>query len=118
MRSFKHIRPLFATFVPLTDSSQSPMLSNIYNSNDLAGYINALFTTALSVGAILAVLRIGYAGYLYMGTDLWSKKGEAREILGDVTLGLLLLLSIFLILKQINPQLLNLDVLQNVPRVK
>ena len=101
-------------FVPLTDTSQSPMLSGVYNSGDLAGYVNALFTTALSVGAILAVLRIAYAGYEYMTTDAWGSKQHAKEVLGDVVLGLLLLLSIYLILNQINPNLLKLDILRNV----
>ena len=98
-------------FVPLADNSQSPMLTAVYNSKGLGDYINVLFKVSLSVGAILAVVRIAYAGYLYMGTDMWGNKQKAREVLGDVTLGILLLLSIFLILRQINPQLLNLDVL-------
>ena len=90
------------------------MLQSVYNSGNLAQYVNTLFTVALSVGAILAVLRIAYAGYLYMATDMWSTKGKAKEILGDVTLGLLLLLSIYLILNQINPEILKLDVLRNI----
>ena len=105
-------------FVPLADAQQSPMLSNVYNSGNLAQYVNTLFTTALSIGAILAVLRIAYAGYQYMTTDAWGSKQRAKEILGDVTLGLLLLLSIFLILKQINPHLLDLNVLTKVNQVK
>ncbi len=104
-----------AGFVPLADSSQSPMLQAAYGtSGSLGAYVNTLFKIALSVGAILAVMRIAYAGYLYMGTDMWGNKQHAKEVLGDVTLGLLLLLSIFLILRQINPQLLNLSVLQSV----
>jgi len=94
------------------------MLQNVYNTGNLAEYINTLFTTALSIGAILAVLRIAYAGYQYMTTDAWGSKQHAKEILGDVTLGLLLLLSIFLILKQINPELLDLSVLTRVNQVK
>jgi len=113
-------RVLFAgtAFVPLADAQQSPMLQNVYNTGNLAEYINTLFTTALSIGAILAVLRIAYAGYQYMTTDAWGSKQHAKEILGDVTLGLLLLLSIFLILKQINPELLDLSVLTRVNQVK
>ena len=103
-------------FVPLADAKQSPMLQSIYSSGDLGGYINTMFKVALSVGAILAVLRIAYAGYLYMGTDLWSTKGKAKEILGNVVLGLLLLLSIYLILYQINPDILRLDILRNIPK--
>ncbi len=100
-------------FVPLANSDQSPMLQEVYKSTGLGEYINVLFKASLSVGAILAVVRIAYAGYLYMGTDMWGNKQKAREVLGDVTLGILLLLSIFLILNQINPQLLNLSVLNN-----
>lgn len=107
-----------AAFVPLADAEQSPMLSNVYNSGNLAQYVNILFTTALSAGAILAVLRIAYAGYQYMTTDAWGSKQHAKEILGDVALGLLLLLSIYLILRQINPNLLNLDVLVRVNQAK
>lgn len=98
-------------FVPLASADQSPMLTEVYKSGSLGEYVNKLFRVALSVGAILAVMRIAYAGYLYMGNDMWGKKQQAKEILGDVTLGILLLLSIVLILRQINPQLLNLDVL-------
>lgn len=114
-------RTLFAgtaNFVPLANVDQSPMLKSVYSSPDLGQYVNTLFTTALSIGAILAVLRIAYAGYQYMTTDAWGSKQHAKEILGDVTLGLLLLLSIFLILKQINPHLLDLDVLGKVKQVQ
>ncbi len=61
-----------------------------------------------------AVLRLVYAGYMYMGSDMWSSKGKAREIIRDTTLGILLLLAIWLILFQINPNILNLNILQNV----
>lgn len=101
-------------FVPLATAEQSPMLDAVYKTKGLGDYVNTLFTVALSVGAILAVIRIAYAGYLYMGSDMWGNKQKAREMLGDVTLGLLLLLSIVLILKQINPDLLNLNVLNKV----
>ncbi|MDB5238233.1 MAG: hypothetical protein JWM46_503 [Candidatus Kaiserbacteria bacterium] len=101
-------------FFPLADSSQSPMLNSAYQSGNLGQYVNTLFKISLSVGAILAVMRIAYAGYLYMGSDMWGNKQKAKEVLGDVTLGILLLLSIYLILGQINPQLLNLNILNSV----
>ena len=105
-----------AGFAPLADlgSQGGSKLSNIYGSNGLRDYVNALFTFALSLGAVLAVLRIAYAGYMYMGTDSWGNKSEAKKIIGDVIVGLLLLLSIWLILNQINPHLLDLNVLNQV----
>lgn len=101
-------------FVPLAKTSGGPV-SDLYNTGSLPDFINGLFRFAIIIGAIAAVLRIAYAGYLYMGqSDMWSHKGEAKAILGDVTLGLLLLLSIYIILYQINPDILNLDPLRNI----
>jgi hypothetical protein len=106
------------TFVPLADTAtQGSRLADLYSSNNLADYINKIFTAAIALGAVAAVLRLAYAGYLYMGSDMWSKKGEAKTVIGDVTLGLLLLLSIWLILYQINPNILKLNALQNIKPV-
>ena len=112
---------LFAAggFVPLADvGSQSSKLSQIYNTSDLSGFVNGLFKFAISLGAIIAVLRIAWAGYLYMGSaDMWSTKSKAKEILGNVTLGILLLLAIWLILTQINPDILKLNAIKNIKPV-
>ncbi|HWP61660.1 MAG TPA: hypothetical protein VN495_03585 [Candidatus Paceibacterota bacterium] len=101
------------TFTPLQPAPGGTALNKIYTSNGLSGYINTVFTFAISLGAIAAVLRLVYAGYIYMVSDLWTSKGKAKEIIGNVVFGLLLLLSIYLILKQINPGLLNLSFLSD-----
>lgn len=113
-----HAQTPTANFVPLAQSAtDGSRLAGLYSSNNLTDYLNKIFTAAIALGAIAAVLRLVYAGYLYMGTDMWSKKGDARVIIGDVTLGILLLLSIWLILNQINPDILKLDALKNVKSV-
>ena len=100
-------------FVPLQQTPSSGQLSQLYSQQgDISSFINALFKFSLAIGALAAVLRLAYAGYLYMGqADMWSHKGEAKKIIGDVTLGLLLLLGIWLILYQINPDILTLNAL-------
>jgi hypothetical protein len=101
-------------FVPLAQTPSGP-LAQLYSTpanGDLSGFINALFHFAIAIGAIAAVIRLAYAGYLYMGqAEMWSHKGEAKKIIGDVTLGVLLLLGIWLILNQINPDILKLKAL-------
>ena len=104
-------------FVPLADVSPSSKLSQLYSTQggDLSNFINSLFTFTLAAGAMAAVLRLAYAGYLYMGqADMWSHKGQAKTIIGDVTLGLLLLLGIYLILYQINPDIVKLNGIQQI----
>src|SRR3989344_1988095 len=62
---------------------------------------------------------LAYAGYLYMGqSDMWSHKGEAKQIITDVTIGFLLLLAIYLILYQINPDILKLKALERIKPVQ
>lgn len=104
------------TFVPLAPGvEQSSKLSSLYSSQDLATYVNRMFVFAITIGAIMAVVRLMIAGYMYMGSgDMWSSKGKAKEIFSDVIFGLLLLLSIYLILFQINPNLLNLNALDQI----
>ncbi len=114
------VLPAFALaaggFVPLTKDADFQKIFGLTGgsigtgANDLGTFINAAFKITLSIGAILAVLRIAWAGYQYMSSDAWGEKSHAKEILGDVTIGLLLLLSVWLILNQINPQILQLKI--------
>lgn len=90
-----------------------PLFRVFSEGTTLPQFFEAIFFTAIAVGATLAVLRLGYAGFLYMGDDIWSHKSDAKKIMTDVVVGILLLLSIWVILKQINPELLNLNILRN-----
>lgn len=104
-------------FQPLTNTGSINLagpLSAAFTSNSLPGFFNAVFTMAISLGAILAVLRLSYAGWLYMSSDAFGKKSQAKEVIFDAILGLLLLIGIWIILNQINPNLLNLNVLQTI----
>ena len=96
--------------------SNRPSLRAFFDPNtvSLAQFFNTLFKTAIVLGAMFAVLRLGYAGFKYMTTDLPGQKGNAREIISQAVIGLLLLLAVWLILNQINPDILNLDILRNV----
>ena len=114
------------TFVPLTNglpnsstgSALPTSLTTFFSQTGpgaLAGFFNTAFTMALSAGAILAVLRLAYAGWLYMGAaDMWGSKQHAKEVISNAVLGLLLLIGIWIVLYQINPCLLNLNILQSV----
>lgn len=106
-------------FVPLAQTPGGSKLGQLYGDQNFAGFINGLFKFGIAIGAIAAVLRLAYAGYLYMGqSDMWSQKGVAKGIIQDVTLGLLLLLSIYLILYQVNPDILKLNALKKITPVQ
>lgn len=109
-------------FVPLTNVEGS-RLQTVFDQSantslTLSDFFGNFFTTAISVGAILAVLRLGWAGYLYMTSSAGGSIGKAKEVIGDVVLGLFLLLSCWLILKQINPDILKLNILESLGQAK
>ncbi len=109
---------MFQAQVNLTGGAASggtPLLVDLFNpGNDLGAFFNSAFKFAIVAGAILAVLRLGLAGISYMMTDLPGVKISAKDKISGAITGLLLLLAIWLILNQINPDLLNLDALRSV----
>lgn len=99
-------------FVPLACYKGSA-LQDIYSTggeNALANFFSKLFAFSLSIGAILAVIMIVWGGYYYMFKDSFAAKLNAKEKLTNAVIGLLLLLGTYLILYQINPQILNLSI--------
>jgi hypothetical protein len=110
-------------FVPLTGGDLSkvelaPFMTKAFQDDaSLATFVNVMFKAAIGIGAMLAVLQLARAGFLYMGSDMWHKKTEAKHLMTDAIVGLLILMAVWLVLNQINPQLLNLDVLKGIQPV-
>jgi len=99
-----------AEFVPLVADSGNRFLQAAYSDASLSGFIQAAFNLAIVFAAILAVLRITYGGFIYMTSDIADNKSKAKSIIWNSVFGLLLLLSLVIILRQINPNILNLNV--------
>lgn len=107
------------TAISGTKATQSSRLSQLFSGTDLVQFVQSLFIFALTLGAIIAVVRLMYAGYLYMGSGgMWGSIEKAKEIFGNVVFGTLLLLAVWLILNQINPNILNLDILSTIRQNK
>ena len=115
------IRRVFQAAISLGPTGpgiETVSLSNLFNSNtSLETFFSKLFYAALAIGAILAVLRLGSAGFIYMTSDVLPSHKRATEMIQQTVLGLLLLLSVWLILNQINPGILKLNILQNIKPV-
>jgi hypothetical protein len=60
-------------------------------------YIPGVFRLILAMAGVLVVLRIIYAGILYMSTDAYSGKNEAKEIISSSLWGLALTLGAWIL---------------------
>jgi len=80
-------------------------------------YVNSLFTFGLTAAGILAVGVIVWGGFVYMtAAGNQGRISEAKDYIAGALLGLVLLLASFLILKTIDPQLVNLEI--NIPEIE
>ncbi len=79
------------------------------NNVSFPALLTALFRILIVGGAALAVLMMTIGGIRYMTSDVLGEKEHGREQIKNAALGLIFLLAIYLILRTINPQLLNFD---------
>ncbi len=73
-------------------------------------YLNIMISIFIGLCAVLSVVMIVIGGIEYSTSELISSKEAGLEKIKGAILGLLLALGAYLILAQINPDLLNLDV--------
>jgi hypothetical protein len=93
--------------IPLEDAGGKA--TNQIDVSNPAVYISGLFKLIIGLAGGLAVVMIIYGGIIYMSTDAFNQKNEARGIIENAIWGLLLAISSWLILNTINPELLNMN---------
>ncbi|HDL74836.1 MAG TPA: hypothetical protein ENH06_00400, partial [bacterium] len=87
-----------------------PTLGKITSPTNLAEYVRYLFVLSLIAAGIAAFWGVTYGGFKYMTSgDSPEKLGDAKSRITSGLLGLTILLSSYLILTTINPQLVSLN---------
>ena len=80
-------------------------------------YINRIYMLTITIGAFIGVIKLSIAGVKYAMSDVVTDKSSAKKDIMGVFLGLAILLVPFIVLKQINPDLVNLELLRNASKV-
>lgn len=75
----------------------------------LKDYVPALFKLAIGLSAVAAVVMIVIGGFQYMTSDALKGKESGRERVKNAVIGLVLVITAYLILWTINPKLLELN---------
>lgn len=93
-------------------SSPPCLLTGVYgpcqNSSTLNGYIQLLYRFGLGIGGVLAVGMIVWGSILISVSGSVDKSREGRDFITSAIFGLVLLFGAYLLLKQINPNLVDL----------
>ena len=104
-RPFVPIRPNPAVPIPGVEFTDAREENGLIEIPYLAQYISGIYRLSVGLGAILAAIMIVYGGFRYMLAAALPQIQESKSIIQDAVIGLVVLLSSFLILKTINPKL-------------
>lgn len=86
-----------------------PNLEKVSQNNPLGTYIPYIFRLAIGLAAVAAVVMIVLGGVQYMTTDAIQGKEQGKARIKNAIIGLVLVISAWLILNTINPNLLDID---------
>jgi len=95
-------------FVPLTNIQA---IKYVGNQNSLPDFLNSIYQVCIGLAAVIGVLQLMRAGLTWMTAGGSHEKiGEARGIIRDTLLGLLLVLAPTIVFSIINPSILKLEI--------
>ncbi len=102
---------LLAASIKYTPMTDIPFLTDWATGDATAiAIINKLFMLSITLGAMLAVFMFIWGGLqMIIATDQASAITKGKEKMKNAILGLLMLLSTYLVLSAINPQITNLE---------
>ena len=105
------VHPLFAqtTYHPIVS------VPGVDGKNDTIHYVQSLYYLSITAGALIAVVKIIFAGVQWMLSDVITSKEKAKKDIQGALLGLVIILSAVLILNTVNPQLTTLNLFANAP---
>ncbi len=92
----------------IPNAGQTCGTNNSVSKIDLKGYVGYMFKLIIAIAGAIAVFRITWAGFKYMTTEAVSGKGTAKTEIQNSIYGLLMLLGSYLILRTIDPRLVNI----------
>lgn len=95
-----------------------PFISTVPSGSGLEAYLSAFFQLGLGIAVFASVFVFIYNGVVYMTSDVVGNKGKATEAMQSAVWGLILALSSWLILNQINPNLVDFKLFRTLEVIR
>lgn len=83
---------------------------------DLGNFFVYAFNLLIALSAVAAVFMIVWGGFQYVTTDSWQDKKDGREKFFNAIIGLIMVLVAYLVLRTVNPKLVNIP--SSIPEIK
>lgn len=111
----KHLLTVFSFFILLAPvfvlAQYQPLVGipGVSDPQNFDEYLQSIYAAAISLAALLAVIKIVIAGVKWMTTDIVTSKSDAKKDIEGAVFGLLIILGAVLILYIINPNIGDVD---------
>ncbi len=92
----------------LNDGTQDCAKNTMIEKVNFADYVRYIFNLIIALSAVAAVLVIVAGGFKYVTTDSFLGKNEGKKMIFQALQGLLLVLCSYLILRTIDPRLVDI----------
>jgi hypothetical protein len=99
----------YTVLAPLPGTTVNPNCAGTDCKASLSSYIPGLFNLMIGVAAVIAVAYIIWGGIEYITTDSWNGKQDGKNRIWNAVIGLVIVITSYLILYTINPKLLELN---------
>lgn len=110
---FTPITPVLGVPIPGADLTAPTRDNGVVRVAFLAEYINAAYRYLSTIALVVAIVMCVYGGFLYLGASAGiGQIQRGKKIITDAIVGMLIILSAYAILNIINPQTVNLKVLE------
>lgn len=94
--------------LPCLDSTRVDCQNGQVKKINLDDFFQYAFNLLIALSAVAAVFMMTWGGFEYMTTDSWQGKENGKTKFNNAIIGLLMVLSAFLILKTVNPKLVEI----------
>jgi hypothetical protein len=92
----------------ISTSSTTPCKESTLKTVNLGDFFQYAFNLLIALAAVSAVFMMVWGGFQYMTSDAWGPKNDGLEKFKNAIYGLLMVLSAYLILKTVNPKLVQI----------
>ena len=110
--AFRSIQPNPEVPIPGVRFTPATQSNGVVSIPFLAQYITGIYRVSVGLGAILAAIMIVYGGFRYLLAATLPGVKEGKEVIQNAFIGLVVLLSSYLILNTINPALVTEPVIR------
>jgi|GEM_PF-2142646 len=99
------VTPILNVPIPNLTFSNAIVTPTSVKTSYLADYLNAIYKYLITISVIIAIVMVMVGGLQYVLASGSGKSAEAKKRITNATTGLVLLLSVYMILYTVNPQL-------------